>query len=145
MLPTVKLNYGAYLTPFRTLLRDVIKLPVLDNMLEQLEVEIKKEAFSLRDNYRVWNEFGSSNEEDVALKGLSANRNVIIQNSGRGNSVVLLNRNDYIKRISEILSDSCKFKKLNIKLEKILILCHNKITGSLIFLKSKKVYQRLAI
>ena len=145
MLPTVKLNYGAYLTPFRILFRDVIKLPVLDNMLEQLEVEIKKEAFSLHDNYRVWNEFGSSNGEDVALKGLSANRNVIIQNSGRGNSVVLLNRNDYIKRISEILSDSCKFKKLNIKLEKILILCHNKITGSLIFLKSKKVYQRLAI
>lgn len=42
MLPTVKLNYGAYLTPFRILFRDVIKLPVLDNMLEQLEVEIKK-------------------------------------------------------------------------------------------------------
>ena len=51
----------------------------------------------------------------MALKGLSANKDLIIQKSDKGNSVVLLNRNDYIKRLNEMLSDSSKFKKLNIK------------------------------
>ena len=51
----------------------------------------------------------------MALKALSANNDVIIQKSGKGNSVVLLNRNDYIKRLNENLSDSSKFKKLNVQ------------------------------
>ena len=51
----------------------------------------------------------------MALKGLSANNNLIIQKLDKGNSVVLLNRNDYIKQLNEMLSDSCKFKKLNVK------------------------------
>ena len=51
----------------------------------------------------------------MALKDLSANKDLIIQKSDKGNSVVLLNRNDYIKRLNEMLSDSRKFKKLNIK------------------------------
>ena len=46
---------------------------------------------------------------------MSANNDLIIQKSDKGNSVVLLNRNDYIKRLNEMLSDSSKFKKLNIK------------------------------
>ena len=54
----------------------------------------------------------------MALKGLSANNDLIIQKSDKGNSAVLLNRNDYIKRSNEMLSDSSKFKKLNVKLGK---------------------------
>ena len=48
----------------------------------------------------------------MALKGLSANKDLIIQKLNKGNSVVLLNRNDYIKRLNEMLSDSSKFKEL---------------------------------
>ena len=42
------------------------------------------------------------------------NKDLIIQKSDKGNSVVLLNRNDYIERVNEILPDSSKFKKLDI-------------------------------
>ena len=56
-----------------------------------------------------------SKEEDVALKDLSTNKNLIIQKSDKGNSVVLLNRNNYVKRINEMLSDSSKFKKLDLE------------------------------
>ena len=59
-------------------------------------------------------ELNVSKEEHVALKGLSANKALIIQKSDKGNSVVLLNRND-IKRLNKMLSDSSKFKKLNVK------------------------------
>ena len=114
-LPPVKLNYGDYLTPLEFLFRDVAKLPVSDNILEGLKVEIKREAFSLYDNYSFWDKRNISKEEHVALKDLSANKDLIIQKLNKGNSVVLLNRNDYIKRLNEMLSDSSKFKELKLK------------------------------
>ena len=122
-----------HLTPFELLFRDVAKLPVSDNILERLKVEIKRETFSSYHNYSFWDELNISKEEHVALKGLSANNNFIIQKSDKGNSVFLLNRNDYIKRLNEMLSNSSKFKKLNVNLEKRLIFCYSKRTGSLIF------------
>ena len=111
----VKLNYSDYLTPFELLSRDVAKLPVSDNILERLKVEIKREVFSSYDNYSFWDELNISKEEHVTLKGLSANKDLIIQKSDKGNSAALLNRNDYIELLNEMLSDSSKFKKLNIK------------------------------
>ena len=62
-LPPVKLNYGDYLTPFELLFRDVTKLPVPENILERLKVEIKREAFSSYDNYSFWTELNISKEE----------------------------------------------------------------------------------
>ena len=47
-----------------------------------------------------------SKEEHVALKALSTIKNFIIQKSNKGDSMVFLNRNDYIKRMNETLSDS---------------------------------------
>ena len=51
----------------------------------------------------------------MALKGLSTNKDLINQKLDKGNSLILLNRNDYIKRMNEMLSDSSKFRKLDIK------------------------------
>ena len=70
----------------------------------------------------------------MALKGLSTNKNLIIQKLAKGNSVVLLNRNDYIEQMKGMLSDSSKFKKLEIKLGKRMILYYKKGIGSLVFL-----------
>ena len=113
--PPAKLNYGDYLTCFELLFRDVAKLPVSDNKLELLKVEIKREAFSSYDNYSFWDELNISKEEHVALKGLPAYNDIIIQKSDKGNSAFLLNRNDYFKWLNEMLSDSNKFKQLNVK------------------------------
>ena len=93
-LPPVKLNYGDYLTPFELLFRDVTKLSVPENILERLKAEIKREAFSSYDNYSFWDELNISKEEHKALQNLSTNKDLIIQKSDKGNSVVLLNRND---------------------------------------------------
>ena len=97
VLPPVKLNYADYLTPLELLFRDVAKLPVSDNILERLKVEIKREAFSSYDNYSFCDEINIRKEQHVALKGLSVNNDLIIQRSDEGNSVVLLNRNAYVK------------------------------------------------
>ena len=129
----MKLNYWDYLTPFELLFRDAAKLPVSDNILERLNVEIKRESFSSYDNYRFLDKLNISKEEHASLKGLSANKDLIIQKSDKVNSVVLFSRNNYIKRLNEMLSDTSKFKKINIKPGKRLIFYYSKRTSSLFF------------
>ena len=55
------------------------------------------------------------------LRDLLSREDIIIQKSDKGNSVVILNKNDYLKRMKEILSDIDKFKRLNVKPGKELI------------------------
>ena len=50
-----------------------------------------------------------------ALKDLSSRQDIIIQKADKGNSVVILNKSEYIKRMTEVLSDIDQFKKLNVK------------------------------
>ena len=48
------------------------------------------------------------------MKDLWSCKDIIIQNADKGNSIVILNKKDYIKRMTEMLSDIDK--KLNFKL-----------------------------
>ena len=93
-LPPIKLNYGDCMTPF--------ELPIEDHELEKVKTEIKKEAYSSFDNYNFWNELNISKEEFLALKGLSSNKDIILQKADKGNSVVLVDKADYTKRIKEL-------------------------------------------
>lgn len=60
-------------------------------------------------NINFLDELNISKEEHVVSKSLSANEELFIQLLDKCYSVVLFNRNNYIKRISEMLSDSRKF------------------------------------
>ena len=114
-LPPIKLNYGDYMTPFELFYREIRKLPIEDHELEKLKTEIKKEAYSSFDNYNFWNELNINKEEYLALKGLSSNKNIILQKADKGNSVVLVNKADYTKRMKELLSDVSKFKEITVE------------------------------
>ena len=50
-----------------------------------------------------------SEEEHLTLNDLIKTRDFIIQKADKGNTVVILNKNDYISKMKEILSDSSKF------------------------------------
>ena len=84
------------MTPFELFYREIWKLPIEDHELEKLKTEIKKEAYSSFDNYNFWNELNINKEEYLALKGLSSNKNIILQKADKGNSVILVNKADYI-------------------------------------------------
>lgn len=60
-------------------------------------------------NINFLDELNIIKEEHVVSKSLSANEELFIQLLDKCYSVVLFNRNNYIKRISEMLSDSSKF------------------------------------
>ena len=53
-----------------------------------------------------------SKEEFIALQNLSKNKDLIIQKSDKGNSVVIVPRQDYLNKMNDILIDQEKFSKL---------------------------------
>ena len=58
----------------------------------------------------------SSTQEFQALKNLSRlKKEIIIQKSDKGNSVVLVNKSDYVRHIEGILKDVNKFEKVSLK------------------------------
>ena len=56
-----------------------------------------------------------SKEEFTALQNLSKNKDLIIQKSDKGNSVVIVQREDYLEKMNDILSDQKKFSKVSLK------------------------------
>ena len=56
-----------------------------------------------------------SKEEFIALQNLSKNKDLIIQKSDKGNSVVIVQTQDYLKKMNDVLSDQKKFSKVSLK------------------------------
>ena len=76
-----------------------------------------------------------------SLKILLKNKDIIIQKAVKGNTVVILNRKDYVCKMKNILNDSSKFGKVYIDHDKILnhlIHMENRVTDVLKNLRDKK-------
>ena len=76
---------------------------------------MKKTCFSSFENFKFKDELNITPHELKALKDLSSRKDIIIQKADKGNSVIILNKRDYIKRMTEMLSDIKKLKKLDVK------------------------------
>ena len=72
--------------------------------------ESKNDTYSSFDNYNFWNELNISKVEFSALKSLSSNKDIVLQKADKGNSIVLVNKADYTKRMKEFLSGVSKFE-----------------------------------
>ena len=72
----------------------------------KVELEIKQVSNISEKNF--------SKEELKALDNSLKNKDIIIQKVGKGNNVVILNRSDYISKLSKILDDTSKFKGVNV-------------------------------
>ena len=134
-LPTIKLNYGDYRTPFQLFYPEIWKLPTEDHEWEGKKTDNKKEAYSSFDNYRFWDKLNFSKGEHMALKDICSNKNFVVQKVYRGNSVVLVKRADYVRK--ELLSD-VGLKRLLLNLETNIGLQYGDI--SIDFLKQIKNY-----
>ena len=56
-----------------------------------------------------------SDEELETLDRLSKNKNLVVQKADKGNSMVLVHRDVYVKHMENILKDSTKFEKVDVK------------------------------
>ena len=82
---------------------------------------MKKICFSSFEDFKFKYELNITLGDLKALKDLSSRKDIIIEKEDKGNSVVILNKRDYIKRMTEMLSDIDKFKKLMSNLGRNLI------------------------
>jgi len=117
-VPPKKLNYGDFLLPFERLYKDLDKLVPDDKKKDSLEpvgAAIKDAAFECFHTYDPKNEQNLPAVEYDALKTLLKDDSIIIQKSDKGNSVVILNKEDYISKMEELLQDVSKFQRLKIK------------------------------
>ena len=56
-----------------------------------------------------------SREEVKALNNLVKKKDLVIQKAHKGNNIIILNRSDYISKLSKILEDTSKFKRIKIE------------------------------
>ena len=83
--------------------------------LDFVKAKTKEAALS---SYRSYNNNVPQNlskEEFIALQNLPKNKDLIIQKSDNGNSVVIVQRQNYLKKMNDILSYQKKFSKVSLE------------------------------
>ena len=83
--------------------------------LDFVKTKTKETALSSFRQYNKNPQQNLSKEELTALTNLSKNKDIIIQKSDKGNSVVIVDKDTYIKRMENLLSDQRKFEKVTLK------------------------------
>ena len=117
-IPPKSLNYADFLQPFETLFSQLLSSSsgqLSTASTDTVSCSIKTAALKCLNSYQPKLEQNLSLEEYEALKSLINNDSIIIQKSDKGNSVVIINKSDYIFRMEELLSDVFKFEKLDIQ------------------------------
>ena len=77
-----------------------------------MKTKTKETALSSFRQCNISPEKNLSKEELAALASLSKNKDIAIQTSDKGNSVVIVDKETYIKRTENLLSDERKFERV---------------------------------
>ena len=118
-IPPDKLEYSDFLLPFELLYRDIQNLDVIDQKKQLLKARIKDGALSSFSSYNKNSAaLNLTKEEFASLKSLSKNDSLIIQKSDKGNSIAIVDKDDYLQKERNILSDSNKFSEVFLTNEK---------------------------
>ena len=83
--------------------------------LDFVKTKTKETALSSFRQYNKSPQQNLSKEELAALASLSKNKDIVIQKSDKGNSVVIVDKETYIKRMENLLSDERKFERVTLK------------------------------
>ena len=102
-LPPKQLKHADYLAHFQLFHRDIHNLEILAN--EDLDFVKKKTKETALSSFKQYNENSQqclSKEELIVLTNLSKNKDIVIQRSDKGNSVVTVDKDTYIKRMENL-------------------------------------------
>ena len=113
-IPSKKLNHADYLVNFELFYRDIHNLQVISTRdLDFIKTKTKNIALSF---FRSYNNLPQhlSKEGFDALKNLR-NKQIVIEKSDKGNSIVVVDRDKYIEKMENILSDQSKSQKIALK------------------------------
>ena len=120
-LPPKQLKYADHSVHFELFYRDICNLEILSNEdLDFLKRKTKETALSSIRQYNKNPQQNLFKEEPTALTNLSKNNDFVIQKSNKDKSVVLVDKDKYIKRMENLLSDQRKFEKITWKIDAFL-------------------------
>ena len=111
-IPPKRLDYADHMLPFELLFRDINKSEMPNEDKEFIKSRLKDSAHTSFRSYNYKSEINLTKKEQVALNNLSNNKNIIIQKSDKGNSVVLLDKDKYLEGMYKILNNNAKFEML---------------------------------
>ena len=105
-----------YLVHFELFYRDIRNLEILSNEdLDFVKTKTKETAVSSFRQYNKNPQQTLSKEELAALTSFRKHRDIVIQRFGKGNSVVIVDKDTYIIRTGNLLNDQRKFEKVTLK------------------------------
>ena len=101
--------------------RNIHTLGILSNEdLDFVKKRAKEAALSSYQNYNNNVPQNLSNKSFWLYKIYEKIKNIVIQKSGKGNSVVIVNKADYLNKMDNFLNDIWKLEKINLKNDGIL-------------------------
>ena len=119
-LPPKYLDYADYLANFELFYRNIRNLGILSNEDLDFVKRTKEAALSSYPNYNNNAPQHLSKEEFLALQNLRKNKNIVIQKSDKGNSIVVVDKANYLDKMGNLLNDTRKFEKIDLKNDGIL-------------------------
>ena len=113
--PAKQIGLLCFSCPFETLHKKLIKEDLFEKsgyFPASVKAKLKDIAYS---GYRSYSrpDFLFSKEDIKLLDNLKNDNNIVIVKPDKGNGVVILDRNDYNKKMNDILQDNTKFQRLN--------------------------------
>ena len=112
----LKFCLADYLVHFELFYRDIRNLEILSNEdLDFVKTKTKETAVSSFRQYNKNPQQTLSKEELAALTSFRKHRDIVIQRFGKGNSVVIVDKDTYIIRTGNLLNDQRKFEKVTLK------------------------------
>ena len=111
---TKYVDYADYLVNFELFYRNICNLGIFLSKEDRdfVKTRTKEAALSSYRNYNNNVPQHLSKEEFLALQNLRKNKNIVIQKSDKGNSVVVVDKADYLDKMDNLLNDTRKFEKL---------------------------------
>ena len=95
---------------FEVLFREVNSLNLLSFNKQCVTRRLQDSVYSSLQQVSKIFEKNLPDEEIEALKNLTENKDLVIQIADKGDSIVILNKNDYILRLTRILDTTSKSK-----------------------------------
>ena len=142
-IPPKNINYTDFMLPFELLYTDVDSLEVSNLDKEFIKSRLRDSAFSsCKDTGKTLEKILPKGKFD-ALKILLKKKDIILQKADKGNTVVILNRKNYVCKMKNILNGKSKFQKVYIDHDKILnhlIHMENRVIDVLKNLRDKKEF-----
>ena len=114
VIPPKKIECSKFLLPFKLPFCDIKSNSESSIDLASVKARLKDTAFT---SYSAFNKDNSphsniSKDELESLCKLKNNNNLVIQKAEKGNTIVILDRDSYLKSFETLLKDSSKFKNI---------------------------------